>query len=532
MSSDEYDPLNIGKVEEKKTETIPMSKPRFVTTQKFESNISVDLFKIEEKKERRKSLRTIKVSPELLFGSDSSSDLQKLAQTTENVPMRPVKIRRAQTLIQPSEVLFTTDKEDFTKYIDQQSIGQAFSNQGGDLKTTRKTNLERDKLYVQQKIQEMKNHLNIHVLNRSDISQYRNLLIVELTGLERKGLHDDENWKSAIYESIKQQKIAKFNKIEAERYRTIISRLSQFLEWLDKLESKYPLIPLILTDQFINSLEPKSEKAKKLQRQIDILQKKIKPRKPAKPNPNRDWYFNAMHPDTESGKIIGRFEDKIAKLKPNDIITITVKLDSDKTHYNDYEQLLFDIGWQHKPYPFGISRARPLPKILDLFPAVIAKTDLDPEYAYTSFNILNGMQWPFKSAVDMIFDMMILTNPYKIASVFWDIIQETAQCMKKILVINKGIDPDDVEIDFDSLFPLLEIIILVFGNDEWTTVALYTMSFNEQVADDPQLQFAMTYLEGLVTQLMAIDVPKMREKAARLKNQWLDQEQDPLGVHN
>ena len=129
-----------------------------------------------------------------------------------------------------------------------------------------------------------------------------------------------------------------------------------------------------------------------------------------------------------------------------------------------------------------------------------------------------------------IFEMMILTNPFDIAKVFWDVIQEAAECMKRML-IDRGEKPEDIEIDFDSLFPVLMICVFVFGLDEWMTVALYTISFNEQT-DDPELQFAMTYLEGLVTHIMALDQTKLKAKAAQLREKWASDAADPLGVVN
>jgi hypothetical protein len=37
------------------------------------------------------------------------------------------------------------------------------------------------------------------------------------------------------------------------------------------------------------------------------------------------------------------------------------------------------------------------------------------------------------------------------------------------------------------------------------------------VVDDPQLQFAMTYLEGLLTQIIALDVEELNRKAAEIR---------------
>ena len=202
------------------------------------------------------------------------------------------------------------------------------------------------------------------------------------------------------------------------------------------------------------------------------------------------------------------------------------------------EQLLFDLAWQKKKYPFGAIRSDPngtrtkshLPVSADLFPAAVGKTLIPKEYAFTPFSTLNGMNWPLKSAVDMIFEMFILTNPFEIARVFWNVIQETAQCMQRIYFIDQGIPSEEVEIDFDSLFPVLMICVFAFGADEWLEIALYTMSFNEQVPEDPQLQFAMTYLEGLVTHIMALDPKALKKKASEMRNKWADEEHDPLGV--
>ena len=125
---------------------------------------------------------------------------------------------------------------------------------------------------------------------------------------------------------------------------------------------------------------------------------------------------------------------------------------------------------------------------------------------------------------------MILTNPFSIAKVFWDIIQETAQVMQRVLVKYGGQRPEDVEIDFDSLFPILMCCVFTFGQNEWMMISLYTISFNENTSGDPEIQFAMTYLEGLITQIISLDVNALKKKAKTLKEEWAEGEEDPLGL--
>lgn len=345
-------------------------------------------------------------------------------------------------------------------------------------------------------------------------------------------------------------------------------------------------------------VEPKA-RITKIKQKLKRLKPHLREIVPTKPGTG-DWYQNIVHPDSKTGQIIQRFEANVNELTYDDVYLIVQhiakKLDksskkkttnsglnspslnistsaeidpkndldgdinntsnntgnisnsnsidelalteSENRKFILVEQLMFDLAWQKKKYPFGVIRGDPshtrikphLPVSADLFPAAIGNTLIPKVYAFTPFSALNGMNWPFKSAVDMIFEMFILTNPFEIARVFWNVIQETAQCMQKIYFIDQGIPSEEVEIDFDSLFPVLMICVFTFGSDEWLEIALYTISFNEQVPEDPQLQFAMTYLEGLVTHIMALDPKVLKKKATEMRNKWADEEHDPLGV--
>jgi hypothetical protein len=247
------------------------------------------------------------------------------------------------------------------------------------------------------------------------------------------------------------------------------------------------------------------------------------------------WEFNLLHPRGKTGMVIQRFENKIDSLHYEEVFSIIEHLSEDSREFRRIEALLFDLAWCKKTYPFGLSGKRKqaapiqLPVKGDMFPAVIGPTVLNSELAFTPFSILNSLQWPFRSAVDKLFEMLLLTNPFDIARVYWEVIQLVAKCMQRILVIG-GMDPNDIEIDFDSLFPVLMICVFAFGVDEWMRVALYTVSFSDFVSDDPELQFSMTYLEGLITHIIALDQDTLRRKAAEMRTVWADEQADPLGL--
>jgi hypothetical protein len=125
------------------------------------------------------------------------------------------------------------------------------------------------------------------------------------------------------------------------------------------------------------------------------------------------------------------------------------------------------------------------------------------------------MNWAFKSTIDMLFEMMILTNPFDIARVYWNVLQDATSNLQKV-ASEEGTEKT-VEIAMDELFPALLVCVFVFGVDEWMDIALYTVSFNQHVADDSQLHFSMTCLEALMAHVEGLDLEGLKRAAEEMK---------------
>ncbi|KAH0792645.1 hypothetical protein GPJ56_003479 [Histomonas meleagridis] len=435
----------------------------------------------------------------------------------------------------PSKVSTETNDKDVNGF--RSFIEETPSNQKADL--TPAICEARAKLF-QQIIDRLNTHVNdtkvsmdTCVLQRADEMKNVQAIISQLQSFHYKGI--EKIRRNGALMVIYYNKKAKLKELSSKLYRSSMERMVAFIDFLNSIKQNSKTMPKVCIDRFENLVlmtDRKIEsnpKIKKITKQIRIIKQHLKKLEPQKPGTG-DWYFNLLYPQTKTGNIIMKFREKVPFLTYSDVSSIIDHLIENPNEFSRIEQLMFDIGWQVKPYPFGIGKSVGLPHVEDFFPACIGSNLIDQEFAFTPFSVLNGLEWPFKPAVDKIFEMMILTNPFEIASVYWDAIQEAAQCMQRVLV-KSGTRPEDVEIDFDSLFPILMICVFTFGVDEWMQVALYTCSFNEHVANDPQLQFSMTYLEGLITQIMAIDPVQLKKKATELRNQWVEEQSDPLGLH-
>jgi hypothetical protein len=346
-----------------------------------------------------------------------------------------------------------------------------------------------------------------------------------LQSLHRKGIYGQR--KNAVLHVLYHKMQMKILKLRARGLQNLLECAVLLGEYLRALPARFELIPAFDMESYEKSLCSPNPRII-LERRVRLLRSRMRELTEQKPGTG-DWYFNLLHPDSRTGRIIARFEQRIDELRYEDLFAIVEHLADNRKKFKIIEAVCFDIAWAHRPFPFGFAAAgKVLPVRGDLFPAVIGPTLIDEEFAFTPFSVLNRMNWPFKRAVDMIFEMMIRTNPFDIARVYWNVIKAAAECMHDVLV-KRGVRAEDVEIDFDSLFPILMICVFTFGIDEWMQVALYAVSFNDNVPDDHELQFAMTYLEGLVTQIIALDLEELKKKAMELRREWADHLSDPLG---
>ena len=511
LMSDTEDPLNIGHCVTSETKTIPVQEP-VVVIKRSESGPVHLLEVVDQQSVRRPSLLELSKLVQEQFISEMPEQDQYVMSST-SLTLMP-------DLAQSEGGITNNERREFEKCLRYAAGGET-----AESRKQRRTQFREAINKVREMAGQRKQAQTRCTERRCELMKQSRGVVDRLEELRRMGAVNQR--KEAAKMMIYFRKKKRIEKLKSEMEKRNIERAMNFIDFLVGMEGKVRVLPIVDVVAFEQSFDQPSARIKKLEEQCSRLEKNWKELVEEKPGTG-DWFFNILHPLSKKGKIIKRFEERVDRLSYEDVYTIIQHLSDDRSEVAKVEQLLFDLAWQKKDYPFGLVQETPLPSKGDLFPAVVGDTVVDRQYAFIPFSTLNGMDWPFKPAVDKIFEMMILTNPFDIARVFYDVIHQAAECMESVLVAG-GMDPDDVEIDFDSLFPILMICVFVFGVDEWMKVALYTLSFNEQAANDPQLQFAMTYLEGLMTHIMALDTNKLREKAVQMQKQLSEEQKEPKG---
>ncbi|OHT10452.1 hypothetical protein TRFO_20263 [Tritrichomonas foetus] len=235
---------------------------------------------------------------------------------------------------------------------------------------------------------------------------------------------------------------------------------------------------------------------------------------PLPPNPCDTVGF-MLSQTNKSGRIIQRFRLQVDLFTFPDLDVIAdalVELNPGMTK-DEVLQVLFEEAWKIRKYPL-ITRVDSfmIPTISDLVPKVFNPPFLGDEWTMQTFQSLSQCEdWPLKQAVDSLFDVMFEINPFEIAKLFAKTIQLVADAV--MVIVNK--EASQVEIDFDQLFNLLIVCIFTSGLSDINQQMSYAHQFSEFV-DDPNLQFAMTHMEGLCMYFPRINFRKIREDSDRL----------------
>lgn len=314
---------------------------------------------------------------------------------------------------------------------------------------------------------------------------------------------------------------------EIERVRSNIDNCAKFLLLISQKDQSTTFVDINgFIKQYIKSQGKQKDflrKTTSLKSKIHSLQQQYLPDDP------NDIFAHYMGSSTATGKIMQRFKVKVAELRYPDLEVIAEAIsEKEKTSTSDVINVLFDCAWYIRKYPicdpFRCSR---IPKTDSIVPKVFDPPFLEEEWVYMTFDELSSSNWPLKSAVDELFELMILTNPFDIARKFYSIINTIGKCVQRIFIWQNK-ETKFIDIDFDQLFVLMLLCIFTSGLSEIVAPMIYSYNFREFIMDDYQIQYAMSHMEGLCQHIKNIDWNEIRRKSLELQERHATTLPEPL----
>jgi hypothetical protein len=148
-----------------------------------------------------------------------------------------------------------------------------------------------------------------------------------------------------------------------------------------------------------------------------------------------------------------------------------------------------------RPFPFlAPFDTREIPSLASIVPKVFNPPFLTDPWVMTTFDELSGKKWPLKPAVEALFPILILTNPFQI----------------------------------DQMFSLMLVCIFASGFSELTEAIRYSFGFREYVKGDAHKQYAMSHMEGLCSHLGQLNYSDLRSRSLQLQTEYSTHVEDPL----
>lgn len=358
-----------------------------------------------------------------------------------------------------------------------------------------------------------KNGLNDYTIDKAKETELMYDVIYDLHDMHRRGIEQirKEGVLRVLYHKFKIKLLMKL----IRRGQDNIKMIDAFQTYVSKLKLRKGQFPIIDYNSFITNYLTNNHDLKDLQTKIKRLRAAYKPLKEVEIDP-KDIEGTLLSPKNRSGRIIIRLEQSMDEMTYGDLELIMNAITPSTELLTRTRRLLFDISWQQYLFPFSRVEQMILPNIFDLSPSIFKTPYLTKKVLHTPFNVLNAGDWPFKHVSMSLFFLMLQTDPFRIADLFWDLITYTSKIVAQILT-KQGKKKEDIDIGFDQLFAVLLVCVFAFGVSEILEVMMFSSSFLEYVDNNTHQQYAMTHFQGIIQFVRNIDANEYHRRFGETK---------------
>ena len=423
--------------------------------------------------------------PQVHKNPEQESDKENLQKSNQKSPLKrrssfglvikPVPLDTAENTLKNVDDEIPNEKlSSFFVFLPEKQENNEISNEiKGKLESEMQSYLKE----LQESIQETADLLSLLQIETNKILNFNNLNILN-------------NRIKAILPAIKLHYMIKKSKKKTQIYQGNIRRIAQVLDFINGAHSKIVKFNFDLFSSNYIIKEPQFDKLNKLIQELDNKMKNMKW------ETSEEWDKDYYNPSTRNYKILQRFIQKIEEMDFYDVEVIVNALIQNKNELFDCTRsLLFDKSWEILMFPFSDTPELNFPKSVFERTPQSFKTPFIPEpYSTMPLNQLNSTNWPLRNVSDNLFILLVETDPFIIADLFWTAIQEIGRVVKKL-------DQSVTDLDFDQLFSLMICTVVAFGCNEILEVFYFSSSFEDYETKNVHRKFAMQHMKGLVEYL-------------------------------
>lgn len=288
-------------------------------------------------------------------------------------------------------------------------------------------------------------------------------------------------------------------------------RISHFEEMRSFLSMKrdYSLYFVSVNLRGFSSAIPNNQKKiESLDHRITLIEKHIVI--PKFIPPPEDLAGQLIYPTSSSCSLFTRLERNDFNMTIDTLLNEFRELTNEKDELSILLELAFAYAWRSTEFPFlQKSSCFGLPTFCNVRVSLFQTPYIPEEYQVLHIGQLINSDWPYKPVVDDLTSLFFLINPMEMAKVLFDAMGKAGFC------INKVVDKP-IEIDFDTIFPLILLCILASGILFEPRILYYVATIPQAYKEDSICQLGSSYAEAVITHILGLDEKELLIETERL----------------
>ncbi|OHT16446.1 hypothetical protein TRFO_02709 [Tritrichomonas foetus] len=263
---------------------------------------------------------------------------------------------------------------------------------------------------------------------------------------------------------------------------------------------------------FSNAIPNNFKKIKEMQQNISLFENYIC--LPKFIPPPEELKEQLIYPTSSTAPLFTQLEKNIEKTTYENFLNLLNEFHS-MTNENDELKILIDLAfsyaWRATNYPFlpESIASFDLPSFQKVRTSLFLAPNIPEKYEKMHICELVESDWPYKPVVDHLMTSFFLINPIDIALVFFEAMGVAGRCVTEVC-------GEAVEIDFDTIFPLMLVCVLVSGILNEPKLIHYVANLGLLYKEDSTCQLGASYAEAIIKHLSSLDEQELLKETEEL----------------
>lgn len=217
-----------------------------------------------------------------------------------------------------------------------------------------------------------------------------------------------------------------------------------------------------------------------------------------------------IYPTSTRASLFTRFERSEVQISIDSLLNEFREMTDEQDEMAILMDLAFTYAWRSTEFPFlQKSACFNLPTFYDVRVSLFQAPYIPDEYQKMHIGQLIGSNWPYKPIVDDLMKLFFLINPMEMAKVLFDAMGKAGPCIDTII-------DKPIEIDFDTIFPLILVCILATGILSEPKILYYVATIPQAYKEDSICQLGSSYAEAIITHILSLDENELLRETQRL----------------